>query len=239
MILYEKGSTTTNASGTTFTLQDTSNERKLSFKKYYGNTTQETQTDGKNLFNNVITSSSSCSSTPLNTGIRVTITSAGTYRYLYQVLGANELLGKTITLYSKITPSASNTGYLAIWFGKAGSSAAVQKIGVMATTGSLTVTIPSSFPSGTDKIYLLLYGNLVGTGNVGDYVDYTNLQVEIGSQPTSYEPYTHGPTPNPHFPQPINVVTGGNTISVVGKNLFSGFTKGYGLNSTNGSIISS
>ena len=41
MILYEKGSTTAEASGTTFTLQDTSNERKLSFKKYYGNTTQE------------------------------------------------------------------------------------------------------------------------------------------------------------------------------------------------------
>ena len=46
-------------------------------------------------------------------------------------------------------------------------------------------------------------------------------------------------TPTPTSPQPINVVTGDNTINVVGKNLFSGFIKGYGLNSTNGSIISS
>jgi phage minor structural protein len=235
MILYEKGSTTAEASGTTFTLQDTSNERKLSFKKYYGNTTQET-TSGKNIFNKDETpqySSGYVSSTPLDTGIRVSLTAGSiNYRYTAIKLGGSELLGKTITLYSKITASASNIGSIYLYFGKNGGSSAIQVIGTrLVSTGSKTYEIPSSFPSGADIINVLFYANVNGSPTAsGDYVDYTNLQIEIGSQATSYEPYTHGATPNPYYPQPINVVTGGNTISVVGKNLFdvSKIETGYG-----------
>ena len=42
------------------------------------------------------------------------------------------------------------------------------------------------------------------------------------SSSITYEPYVGGiPSPNPDFPQPIEVVTGDNTINVHGKNLFN------------------
>ena len=46
---------------------------------------------------------------------------------------------------------------------------------------------------------------LVGFGTArGTGAQYTNIQVEYGDTPTSYEPYTGGqPSPNPDYPQPI------------------------------------
>jgi hypothetical protein len=48
----------------------------------------------------------------------------------------------------------------------------------------------------------------------------SNLQLEIGSSATTYEPYVGGiPSPNPSYPQNVNVVTGEQTVQVSGKNL--------------------
>ena len=48
-----------------------------------------------------------------------------------------------------------------------------------------------------------------------------SIQLETGSTATSYEPYVGGiASPNPSYPQPIQVVTGEQTVSKVGKNLF-------------------
>lgn len=48
----------------------------------------------------------------------------------------------------------------------------------------------------------------------------SNVQLEQNNQATSYEPYTNGASPNPDYPQDIEVVTGENVINVCGKNLF-------------------
>ena len=49
----------------------------------------------------------------------------------------------------------------------------------------------------------------------------TQTQLELGSTATSYEPYVGGqPSPSPAYPQPIQTVTGVQTVTVVGKNLF-------------------
>lgn len=46
------------------------------------------------------------------------------------------------------------------------------------------------------------------------------LQVELGTEPTTYEPYTGGiPSPNPDYPQEIKSVVN-PTVKVCGKNLF-------------------
>ena len=56
------------------------------------------------------------------------------------------------------------------------------------------------------------------------------MQVEEGSTATSFEPYVGGiPAPNPDYPQDINVVTGEQTVKVVGKNLWGGFINEYSL----------
>lgn len=210
MILYDKGSTIGTAEGTTFTLNDTAKDRLLRFLKYDGNTTQTgtpTPTSpipinnvtgdnvvsvcGKNIFNkDNLGVTSGVTKTNIDTGVRVTLTGAGNYRYVAITLGKDELLGKTITLQSKITASASNIGSIYLYFGKQGGSSAVQVIGTrLEQTGSKTYTIPSTYPSGADKINILLYANVNGTSATGDYVDYTNLQVEIGNQATEYEDF--------------------------------------------------
>jgi hypothetical protein len=55
----------------------------------------------------------------------------------------------------------------------------------------------------------------------GATITISNIQVEAGSTATSFEPYVGGqPSPNPDYPQPIQTVTGEQTVEIVGKNLF-------------------
>jgi hypothetical protein len=62
------------------------------------------------------------------------------------------------------------------------------------------------------------------------------IQLESGSTATSFEPYVGGtPSPNPDYPQPIQTVTGEQTVEIVGKNLFdktSQISDGYSYSST-------
>lgn len=60
------------------------------------------------------------------------------------------------------------------------------------------------------------------------------LQLEAGSTASSFEPYVGGtPSPNPDYPQPIQTVTGLQTVEIQGKNLlrqpYTGGTVGTGL----------
>lgn len=48
------------------------------------------------------------------------------------------------------------------------------------------------------------------------------MQLEKGSSATSFEPYTNGASPNPTYPQDINVVTGTQEVLVQNKNLCNG-----------------
>lgn len=49
------------------------------------------------------------------------------------------------------------------------------------------------------------------------------VQLEQGSTATDFEPYVGGTaSPNPEYPQEVKTVTGRQTVSVVGKNLFDG-----------------
>ena len=71
-------------------------------------------------------------------------------------------------------------------------------------------------PAGTKTAVILL-----GLIEANETCVYSDIQLEIGSTATAYEPYTGGvPSPNPDYPQTVNVVTGTQTITVTGKNLF-------------------
>lgn len=64
----------------------------------------------------------------------------------------------------------------------------------------------------------------VGTGEIPP----TRTQLELGSTVTAYEPYVGGqPSPNPDYPQPIQTVTGIQTVEVRGKNLWGGFASDF------------
>lgn len=146
-----------------------------------------------NIFNkDALAKTSGANKTVLDTGVRVMQTIAGQYRYIGIELGKDELLGKTLNILTNINPSASNIGYLCLYFGN-NTSITKTYISNSALIGTgdkkLSVIIPTSFPQDCDRIHLLLYSNQSGTGNVGDYVDYTNLQVYEGTEEKPYRPY--------------------------------------------------
>lgn len=143
--------------------------------------------------------------TVLDTGVRITLSSSGTFRYSGIEIGGAELLGKTITLYSTITQSSNNDGAVFLYYGNS-SNMAVSAVtgGGLTNTGSKTITIANEFPTNCDRIYGLFYANRNGTGNTNDYVDYTNLKIQYGDTATPYSPYNQGTV----------------TIKQRGKNLF-------------------
>lgn len=76
-------------------------------------------------------------------------------------------------------------------------------------------TAASSLYQGNIRIAQTQYTN-------GARAVITNIQIETGSTPTAYEPYVGGiPSPNPDYPQDIQVVTGEQTVKVYGKNLWN------------------
>lgn len=94
-------------------------------------------------------------------------------------------------------------------------------------------------PAGTKTAVILL-----GLIEANETCVYSDIQLEIGSTATAYEPYVGGvPSPNPDYPQTVSVVTGTQTVTVTGKNLFDVskvLTNGTNLvNNGNGSITAS
>lgn len=76
-------------------------------------------------------------------------------------------------------------------------------------------------PSGCTYIrFLIGIGSGVSGGTNIAYSDVGNIQMIEGSTPTAYEPYVGGiASPNPDYPQAVNVVTGEQVVKVEGKNL--------------------
>ena len=146
---------------------------------------------GKNLFNNNGTMYQSTGATveTIDTGIRATILRTGNNRYGKVVIpNSNELLGKTVTLSANFNSSASNTGRIAL-YQISSTGGVISGIGMLDNTGSITLTIPSEYSTNAVTLALLFYANTSGTSEVNDYVDYTNVQLELGSQVTEYEEY--------------------------------------------------
>ena len=92
------------------------------------------------------------------------------------------------------------------------------------------VAIEAGDTSVTDTLTLAAteYNMRYVVSNTDEVNETIKMQLESGSSATSWEKFTYGPSPNPSYPQPIEVVTGQNDITICGKNLF----KVYDSNST-------
>lgn len=128
----------------------------------------------------------------LDTGVRVIGTIDGQYRYCSIELGKKELLGKNITMQAKIQSSNQNVGLISINFGNENSPAIKIINSFNKEYEKKVFSIPTEFPENCDRIYLILYANLNGTLKKGDYVDYKDLMVSIGSNEKPYVPYDIG-----------------------------------------------
>lgn len=84
--------------------------------------------------------------------------------------------------------------------------------------------------------------NFIAVGFKGGNVSFDNtlqIQFEAGSTSTDFEPYVGGiASPNPDYPQAVNVVTGEQVVEICGKNLFSKSYDNFGLNANTGEIMS-
>ena len=125
--------------------------------------------------------------TELTTGVKATLTNAGTNRYFAMRLDATKVLGKTLNLSATITPSGTNNGAIRFYFTNDSSLSSVID-GRLTTTGSAQITFPSTIPSGSDGVAIVFSANLNSTtSQVNNYVEYTNVMLQEGS--ASYEPY--------------------------------------------------
>ena len=201
---FSKTSTSVTTGGTEYTGNITPDEFKTFKVKFqegskatgyskYGEGTLNIEQSSYNIFNKeAVARSNGASKTVLDTGVRVTQTAEGTYRYIGIELGKSELLGKTYTISATVNKSANNAPLANVYYGNE-NSMAVQSSGFNFTqTGKVIANFPSTFPTNCDRVLLLLYSNMNGTTvNIGDYVDYTDLQVYEGTEEKPYQPYFH------------------------------------------------
>lgn len=148
---------------------------------------------GKNLldFSGAATLAS-CTRINIDNGVRLTTTTTGNASATWRL--PLSLLGKTVSIQATLrTVSGVSVGHQ-IWlnFG-AGTNTTVQN--VMSRTPvngylSGTATIPSSLPNGAEWLAFRVYANM-GTGEVGAVVEYSDIQLELGSTVSTLEPYTN------------------------------------------------
>ena len=156
---------------------------------------QTVKITGKNLADNNIPDitggSGSTTLETLPTGVRckyigTSSSTATRQRYYATTLLLDSLIGQTLTLRVDMTPSGSNLGRIQLGYSLADTSEYV-------SLGSLDGNKPKQYtiPEEARGYYLALrfYANKSTPTAPDDYVDYTNLQLELGSTATTYEPY--------------------------------------------------
>ncbi len=162
--------------------------------------------------------------TILDTGIRaVWINSTGSYAVM-KVFPLQMLIGKTITLSATITEFGKGRAYLRMGYASSDGKTRVVKVNLQ-RTGSVTLTVQQEDPR-HEWLALWFYASYDqdATGaTAGDYVEYTNLQLEMGSRATEYEKYAAAPGPlvysllNERKPVvPTIVCTGETTLTMGG-----------------------
>lgn len=204
--------------GTSITLDNTKEGKmKINLK---GNTSQATTT-GKNLLpNNAIAGTYSGITFTKNEDKSIKINGTATADTYINVWydTTNNLINDTNQVYTmSIGLSNSNVG-LAIF--EYVNNSWVNKKYVYAESTTYT-------PSGnqTGQIFRVIVKNGATLNNV-----IVKPMLVKGTTVGDYEPYTNGASPNPDYPQDIHIVSGDNTINVVGKNLFKPTLQNNGTN---------
>lgn len=200
---FFSGNATTEQTGTEAQF---TNALKISDIELNGNTFQQTYT-GKNLLKmeqRSVASNGITATINSDGSIHITGTATATCADLTLsiISGYDYPVGTQFTFSMAGTAPVNINAFCGGWYG--------------ATAGSTSGTGTST--AATTNIYVSSTGYVVNQ----EY-DFTisNLMLEVGSSPTAYEPYVGGTaSPNPDYPQDVQVVTGEQTVNVHGKNLF-------------------
>ena len=224
----------TSVSNTSIYVSDVNTDKENTIEMS-GNTYQKTTT-GKNLFNKYgdFTYGNTNYKTSLNVQGQIVSTS-NFYNNRSAGILINVNQNTDYTISGKIV-SADGTG---------GNNVLIQILNTSGQSIQLekwasTITKPFDFnftfnSGGNSQIWVSFNGSNSGTaGNTNTIFD--NIQMEQGTTATTYEPFTNGASPNPSYPQNIEVVTGQNDIAISGKNLFNPTYEVETQYTTNGNV---
>ena len=144
---------------------------------------------GKNLLDNTAEPNfaSGVSIASIPTGFRATNTTSGQYHYASFYTKMRVSVGQTWTISAKMSPSASNKGRITVGLADIDGSNGTSKV-YLDANGSKTFTIEQA-DMAHPYIFYFVYGNLTGTASANDYVDYTDVQLELNDQATAFELY--------------------------------------------------
>lgn len=224
----EDTTATVTATGTNIEIKDAEPSQLVSVQMK-GDTTQTTYS-GKNLFNinDEQKANARCVGTVVGESITITSTVNSTGYYCVLIPNSDDLLGKAVTLrIGNVTTNTTGRVYVynAVKTNLTSVSSSISYETAIPSGTSVTkqFTFPNSYASGKDCFAIGFYASdLAGGTAVGDYTTFSNVQLELGSTATDYEPYVGGvASPNPDYPQEVQTVTGRQAIEVRGsRNLF-------------------
>lgn len=180
--------------------------------KYAGNTSQKTYT-GKNLF--------LCPSLNSGTGITRNRLGDNSFNISVNSTGANQYTTVSFTL----SPNTAYTfSFKKTISGTSSTNSGTVRPQIDGTYGSYHSSAFHFTTGATGETKFLFYsysGNSSGSTIVNEITWY-DIQLEVGSTTTSYEPFTDKiPSPNPDYPQAMDVVTGAQDVIVHGKNVWN------------------
>lgn len=207
----------TSVSNTSIYVSDVNTDKENTIEMS-GNTYQETTT-GKNIFQAPITPSTSdkATYTKINDNsfsLSYTQSSATNYSAYVRIdFDISKLKTNTTYTLSK-SQSVNGTSFTGIGSLRTRLNGV---IGSVVNVDSITFTTPSVLENVGIYFYVAYQNTTTGTSTI----TFENIQLEENSTATSFEPYTYGASPNPDYPQNIEVVTGTQNVDICGKNLFN------------------
>ena len=201
------------ATGTSITLTDVVRGI-TSLENVYGDTAQQTYT-GKNLAFNGYQNPVTSASVTFTSNADGTVSTSGTASQNVNFYISNYLTGEKHHIpegtYTLSTGTASSDSTYFVFSDTSNPSI------YWDSRSRLTQTVPAG---GVDVVFRIVVRSGVNMNGV-----VFKIQLESGSTATAFEPYVGGiPSPNPDFPQDMQVVTGEQTINIHGKNIFNGGT---------------
>lgn len=121
----------------------------------------------------------------IETGIRISLSRPIPYGYaIYAIAESKYLVGKTISISWNVR-SVDLDRYIVV-LGYANSGSDFKKIIETATKNKLTMHVDESNSMKYNNVIFWLYSNRATALPVGEYIDYTNIQVEINDDATEY-----------------------------------------------------
>lgn len=201
----------------------------LSDFKLKGNTEQDTYS-GKNKFGDAVYTVYVYSSglpTNASTGITINSSDSNNISFTYGQNAYKYVLTSTLTLQPNTTYTISynrtdsvsdnnNRNYIYDVDANGAYSFTAGITSYVNATGDVAITFT------TNSVGKVAFAWGSSNNQTGRTITINNIQLELGNSASSFEQYCGGTaSPNPDYPQAVEVVTGENVVKICGKNLIN------------------